>query len=54
MHIYLQPKASKDEIVGVHDNCLKIRLTTPPIEGRANKHLLNLLQIALKFPPSKS
>lgn len=43
VHVYLQPRASKDEIVGVHDDCLKIRLTAPPLEGRANKYLTKFL-----------
>jgi len=43
LHVYLQPRASRDEIVGVHDDCLKIRLTTPPVDGRANQHLCQFL-----------
>lgn len=43
IHIYLQPGASTDKIVGLHDDCLKIRLTAPPTEGRANKYLVTFL-----------
>jgi len=35
--LYVQPRASKNEIVGEQDGALKIRLTSPPVEGAANK-----------------
>lgn len=40
---HLQPKASRDEFAGLHGDRLKIRLTAPPIEGRANAHLMAFL-----------
>lgn len=40
---HLQPKASKDEFAGLHGQRLKIRLTAPPVEGKANAHLLAFL-----------
>ena len=40
---HLQPKASSDEFAGLHGERLKIRLTAPPIEGKANAHLLAFL-----------
>jgi uncharacterized protein (TIGR00251 family) len=35
--INVQPKASRNEICGLSGNELKLRLTSPPVEGAANK-----------------
>ena len=35
----LQPKASSDEFAGIQADRLKIRLTAPPVDGKANAHL---------------
>lgn len=33
----IQPRASRNEIIGEQGGSLKIRLTSPPVEGAANK-----------------
>jgi len=43
LRVYIQPKASRDEIVGLHGDYLKVRITAAPIEGKANAHLLKFL-----------
>lgn len=35
--VYVQPRASKNELAGVQGDELKVRLTSPPVEGAANK-----------------
>ena len=40
---HLQPKASKDEFAGLQGERLKIRLTAPPVDGKANACLLAFL-----------
>ncbi|WP_349617266.1 DUF167 family protein [Azotobacter salinestris] len=50
---HLQPKASKDEFAGLHGDRLKIRLTAPPVEGKANAHLLAFLAAAFGVPKSQ-
>ena len=37
------PRASKNEISGILNGALKIRLTSPPVEGAANRTLIKFL-----------
>ncbi len=43
LNLRVQPRASRNEIAGPVGDHLKIRLTTPPVDGEANKHLLEFL-----------
>jgi len=52
LRILLQPKASKDAFVGLHDDELKVTITAPPVDGAANAHLLKYLSKAFKVPKS--
>lgn len=51
--IHLQPRASQNGIDGVQGDALKLRVTAPPVEGRANKALQKLLAKRLGIPPSQ-
>jgi hypothetical protein len=48
--VRVQPRASRDEIVGEYQDGLKIRLTAPPVDDRANESLRKLLAARLKVP----
>lgn len=37
LQLWIQPRASKNELVGIQDGALKVRLTSPPVEGAANE-----------------
>ena len=52
--IYLQPGAHKDEIIGQYGDPprLKIKISAPPIDGAANKALINFLAKTLKLSKS--
>lgn len=52
LRIFLQPKASRDQIVGLHGNELKIAITAPPVDGAANANLLKYLSKLFKAPKS--
>ena len=50
--IRVVPRASRSEIVGTHDNALKIRIAAPPVNGAVNAALIKFL--AKQFGVSKS
>ncbi|AKO45218.1 DUF167 family protein YggU [[Haemophilus] ducreyi] len=52
LRIFLQPKASRDQIVGLHDNEFKVAITAPPVDGAANAYLLKYLSKLFKVPKS--
>lgn len=43
LRVQVVPRASRNEIVGVVGESLKVRLTAPPVEGEANRALVALL-----------
>lgn len=50
LYCHLQPKASNDGFAGLHGDRLKIRITTAPTDGKANKHLISFLAKAFGVP----
>jgi uncharacterized protein len=50
--VRVQPRASKDEIVGEMSGALKVRLRAPAVEDRANEALAEFLAQLLKTPKS--
>lgn len=37
LRLQVQPRSSKNQIVGPHGDALKVKLTSPPVDGAANK-----------------
>jgi uncharacterized protein (TIGR00251 family) len=50
--VRVQPRASRDEIAGVIDGAMKIRLCAPALENRANQALVEFLASLLKTSKS--
>ncbi len=48
--VRVQPKSSRNEVSGMAEGAVKIRLTAPPVEGQANEALLKFLSKALGVP----
>jgi uncharacterized protein (TIGR00251 family) len=42
-NVRVQPRASKDELVGFTNGVLRVRLRAPPVEGAANEALIDFL-----------
>ncbi|WP_305816077.1 DUF167 family protein YggU [Photobacterium leiognathi] len=48
VRLYIQPKASRDQIVALHGDEIKIAITAPPVDGKANAHLVKYLSKQFK------
>ncbi len=46
---WIQPRASRNKIVGIHDGNVKISLTAPPVDGKANAELIKFISRSLKI-----
>ncbi len=50
--VYLQPKSSRNEVVGPYRDGIKVKVTAPPVEGKANEALVRFLAKELGVAPS--
>jgi uncharacterized protein (TIGR00251 family) len=53
VRVRLQPRASRDAIAGERAGTLAVRVTAPPVDGRANDALCRLLAKAAGVAPSR-
>lgn len=53
IEVRVQPRARRDEIAGERDGALLVRVTAPPVDGRANDALCKLLAKRLRIAPSR-
>jgi hypothetical protein len=51
--VRVHPGTRTNAVTGVHDGALKISLTTPPTDGRANDALIAFLAERLRIPRSR-
>lgn len=43
LRVRVTPRASRSEVTGYRDGVLTVRVTAPPVEGKANKELVKVL-----------
>ncbi len=48
--VRVQPRSSKTEISGIQDGVLRVRLTSPPVDGAANRQCIELFSRKMKIP----
>ena len=52
LNVYVQPRASSNQVCGLHGEALRVRITAPPVDDKANVMLINFF--AKLFKISKS
>lgn len=50
IQVYVQPKASKNAVQGLHAGALKLSTTVPPVDGKANVAVIILLAEFFNLP----
>jgi hypothetical protein len=50
LEVKVQPRSSRNQVVGEQNGVLKIKLTAPPVDGEANSALVAFLASSLKVP----
>jgi uncharacterized protein len=53
LSVRAQPRASRNEVLGEHGGALKVAVTAPPEDGRANAAVAKTLAKALGIPKSR-
>ena len=53
LRVYIQPNAHKSEIVGFHNGELKLKICSPPVDGKANKEVIKFLSKLFGIAKSK-
>ena len=53
LRLRVVPRASRNEVGEILGDSLKVRLTAPPVEGKANRALLKFLGKHLGLPSSR-
>ena len=51
--LHVIPNAPKNEIIGIYNNHLKIKIKAPPVEGKANEEIISLFKQILNISKNK-
>jgi hypothetical protein len=50
LNVYVQPKASFNQICGIYGEALRVRITAPPVDDKANAMLVRFFAKLFKIP----
>ena len=53
LHVQIAPRAKKSKILGMHGDKLKVAVAAPPVDGKANKALIDFLAKSLECAKNK-
>ncbi len=53
IRVHVQPKARREQIIGMHGGRIKLAVTEPPDKGKANEAVVRLVAAALKLSASR-
>jgi hypothetical protein len=53
LKVYVQPRSSRNQITGAYRGALKLKITSPPVDGAANKACIRFLAKRLGIAPSR-
>jgi hypothetical protein len=51
--VRVRPGARKNDVAGIHAGAVKISLTAPPVDGRANDALIEFVAEMLRIPRAR-
>ncbi len=53
IQVRLRPRGSRDELIGMRDGVLQVKVTAPPLDGKANRALCKMIAKRLGVAPSR-
>ena len=53
IRVHVQPKARREQIIGMHGGRIKLAVTEPPDKGKANEAVVRLVAAALNLSASR-
>ena len=52
LNVYVQPRASKNRVAGMHGSAIKVCVTAPPVENKANEAVIHFIADLFGVPKS--
>ena len=50
LHIHAVPNAKNTQVIGFHGDAIKIKVKSPPVDGKANDEIIEHLRKLLQLP----